>query len=374
MVDKHLHIVCLDVPYPVDHGGIFDLFYKIVALYELNIKIHLHCFEYGRGHQVELNKYCAEVIYYKRKRSVSSFSLSLPYIVNSRRNAELLTNLLKDDHPVLMEGIHCTYFLSQNKLLNKKVFVRLHNVESEYYKQLANSTTSVFKKMYFLYESRLLKKYEQKISSKATFIAVTLKDKEIYEKEFHVTDVKYLPVFLPFNAVRTKQGRGSYCLYHGNLGIPENEKAVRWLLSNVFNTLSIPFVVAGKNPSERLRRLAHQNSNTCLVENPADDEMNELISKAHINILPSFNSTGIKIKLLNALFNGRHCIVNAAAVDGTGLESLCCIAKDSASFKININALYKRVFTNEDIKSRKQILLSKYDNEQNAGQLIQWIY
>ena len=51
LAEKHLHIVCLDVPYPVDYGGVFDLFYKIKALSEAGVKIHLHCFEYGRGQQ-----------------------------------------------------------------------------------------------------------------------------------------------------------------------------------------------------------------------------------------------------------------------------------------------------------------------------------
>ena len=35
-----------------------------------------------------------------------------------------------------------------------------------------------------------------------------------------------------------------------------------------------------------------------------------MIAKAQINILPSYTHTGIKIKLVNAIFNGRHCLVN----------------------------------------------------------------
>ena len=67
-MDKHLHIVCHDVPWPVDHGGYADLFYKIIALYNSGIKIHLHCFTSGRGKAEELNKYCYSVNYYKRKK------------------------------------------------------------------------------------------------------------------------------------------------------------------------------------------------------------------------------------------------------------------------------------------------------------------
>ena len=62
MEERHLHIICLDVPYPVDYGGVFDLFYKIKTLHELGIKIHLHCFEYGRGQQPENQRHGATYV------------------------------------------------------------------------------------------------------------------------------------------------------------------------------------------------------------------------------------------------------------------------------------------------------------------------
>lgn len=362
------------MPYPADYGGVFDLFYKITSLHNQGIRIHLHCFEYGRGEQEELNKYCEEVLYYKRIVGVRGFSFNLPYIVSSRKSISLLNNLLKDDYPVLLEGIHCTYYLYNDALKNKKVFVRLHNVEADYYEQLATAEKSLSKRLYLLNESRLLKKYENQVSSKADFIAVTLADKETYEQHFNANSIKYLPVFLPYTSINAATGKGTYCLYHGNLSVNENEKAVIWLVKNVFAEISIPFVVAGKNPSENLRNLIHRNSNTCLIPNPTDEEMDELIKKAQINVLPSFNSAGIKIKLLNALYNGRFCIINNAGADGSGLEALCSIAYDRDSFKQNITKLYDRLFTIEDIKVRRQLLLPIYNNEQNARQLIQWIY
>ena len=78
-MEQYLHIVCLDVPYPPDYGGVFDLFYKLRYLKELDVKIILHCFEYGRGRQAALDQYCEKVYYYKRKRGISSFSFTIPY-------------------------------------------------------------------------------------------------------------------------------------------------------------------------------------------------------------------------------------------------------------------------------------------------------
>ncbi|MEJ7913284.1 MAG: mannosyltransferase, partial [Chitinophagaceae bacterium] len=175
-MEKHLHIVCLDVPYPVDYGGVFDLFHKIKTLYELGIKIHLHCFEYGRGEPSILNNYCVKVIYYQRNEGHKGFSTVIPYIVASRSSRQLIENLNLDSYPVLLEGIHCTYPLYCDSLSKRKIFLRLHNVEYQYYHHLFRHESSLLKKAYYYNESRLLKCYEQKIVNRANILAVSQKD------------------------------------------------------------------------------------------------------------------------------------------------------------------------------------------------------
>jgi len=374
MPEKHLHIVCLDVPYPMDYGGVFDLFCKLKTLHQLNIKIHLHCFEYGRGEQPELNNYCEEINYYSRKEGHKGFSHRLPYIVCSRSSKELLENLLKDNYPILLEGVHCTYLLNDERFSNRKIFLRLHNIEHKYYQQLFQSEKSLGKKLYYWHESNVLKHYERKIANKAFIISVSQQDADYYKNEFHADHIELLPVFLPFENVSSKTGSGCFCLYHGNLSVAENEAAVSWLLLKVFNDLNVPLVVAGKNPSTRLQRLVAQNSHACMVSNPSEEEMQDMISKAQINILPSFNCTGIKLKLLNALFNGRHCIVNNDAIINTGLEPACNIFSNAGDVKKMIEELYERPFLHENISQREKLLSSQFNNEKNGQQLIKWIW
>jgi len=373
-LDKHLHIVCLDVPYPPDYGGVFDLFYKIVALYQQGVKLHLHCFEYGRGSQYALNRYCVEVTYYKRRNNINALFHRVPYIVGSRANKKLLENLLKDDYPVLLEGIHCTWFLYTNELSSKKVVIRLHNVEFQYYRKLSKAASPGIRKIYFFIESMLLKSYERKIAGKALCVAVTTKDVQIYQNELGVHNIKYLPVFLPFSLVNSITGHGEFCLYHGNLSVVENEKAVFWLLNKVFTDPAIPFIIAGKNPTAKLVKFVSGKPGVTIVANPSEEVMENLIRMAHINVLPSLNETGIKIKLLNALYNGRHCIVNKEAVEGTQLEELCNIASGAVDFKKVLLKLVSQPFTQEDIDLRTRVLNELFDNDKNAEQLMRWIY
>ena len=373
-MEKHLHIISLDVPYPVNYGGVVDLFYKLPALQAQGVQIHLHCFTNGRSEQAELHKYCVRVDYYERNEGHKGISNTLPYIVSSRKNEQLLQNLLQDEYPIFMEGVHCTYLLTDDRFKNRKCFVRIHNVEYQYYHDLCINTSSPVKKLYYWLESRLLKVYEKKIASKAIFWGVTEKDDGVYRNVLGCKNIEYLPLYLPDWKVSGMEGMGTYCLYHGDLGVDANEKAAIWLLEKVFSKLKIPFVIAGKNPSAKLDRLVHESGHTCLVANPSEKEMQDMIAKAHINVIPSYTTTGIKIKLINALFNGRHCLVNEATVTGSGLAATCHTGTTANAFCEILAQLYHQPFTSDEIKLRKHLLSSMFNNEANAKKQVEWIW
>ena len=373
-MEKHLHIISFNTPWPANYGGVIDVFYKLPALQAQGVQIHLHCFDYGRGEQPELNQYCVSVDYYERHMGHKGISNTLPYIVSSRKNEELLENLLKDDHPIFMEGVHCTYLLLDKRFNGRKCFVRLHNVEYQYYHDLCKASSSPIKKMYFWMESRLLKAHEKKIATKAIFWGATEKDNAIYRNELGCKNIELLSLYLPDWKVQCPVGMGSYCLYHGDLSVDANEKAAVWLLKKVFSKLQVPFVIAGKNPSAKLAQLAHAHPHACLVANPSEKEMQDMIAKAHINLVPSYTTTGMKIKLLNSLFNGRHCVVNEATVAGSGLESACHIGTTDNAFREIVAQLYHQPFTADEIELRKRLLNGMFNNEVNAKKQVRWIW
>ncbi len=373
-MDKHLHIITLDVPYPADYGGAIEQFYKIVWLHRLGVKIHLHCFTKSRPQANELKEYCASVNYYPRKTGFKRFPVFTPYIVASRSDPALLANLQKDAYPILFEGIHTTFLLQTNLLKGRKIFVRLHNCEYRYYAQLAKYEKNLLERLYYKYESFLLKKFEKRIAKSYPLLAMSQSDKDVFEKEFNAKHIQFIPAFVGWEEVTSQTGKGCYCLYHGNLSINENEEAAEWLLQDVFKELKIPLLIAGKAPSAKLQSLVHKNEHTCIVPGPDEKEMQDIITKAQINILPSFNNTGIKLKLLNALYAGRHCIVNTAGVDGSELEPLCSIANTADEFKNSITNLYQQPFTEEEKQKRKALLAGLNNNKVNAEKIISLIW
>jgi hypothetical protein len=137
-VNRQLHIVCLDVPWPADYGGAIDMMNRIISLKHAGIHIHLHYFSYNeRGTPNELNQFCESIHVYQRENIKQGFSLKKPFIISSRINDDLINNLNKDNYPILLEGIHCTGILPGINKDDRKIVVRMHNEESLYYKELA---------------------------------------------------------------------------------------------------------------------------------------------------------------------------------------------------------------------------------------------
>jgi hypothetical protein len=91
-------------------------------------------------------------------------------------------------------------------------------------------------------------------------------------------------------------------------------------------------------------------------------------------VLPAINSTGIKIKLLQALYNGRFVLTNPPGIAGIGLENICRLAGTAAEFKKTIKELLAEPFTETDRAARAAVLEGVYDNAANAQTLMQWIW
>lgn len=374
---KHIHIVCLDTPWPADYGGAIDMMNRIMMFKKMDIAIHLHYFSYNeRGTPNELNQFCKTINVYERKKKQTVFFSKLPYIVSSRISKELIDNLKKDNHPILLEGLHCTGILSTLNLHERRVVVRMHNEEATYYEELAGATTSLIKKLYYFQESKLIKKYNYKLPKECVYACVSAEDILKFKNYYELKNSITIPIFPSWQKVIGEEGLGNLCLYHGNLSVAENEKAAIWLIKNVFSKIKTPFVIAGKNPSNRLKKMAHLFQHTCLVANPSDNELNDLIRKAQINILPDFTkkSTGVKLKLLHALYEGRHCLVNGQMVKGTGLESACHVAENSNAFASIILQLFHQPFTNEEIRLREKLFGDNFDNEKNCRLLIPYLW
>ena len=368
-MNSFVHIVCLDAPAPPNYGGAIDMFYKIKALAESGRKVILHYFNYNQKRGVEqLATLCHSIFVYERKRFLPSFDISLPYIVSSRINSQLINRLNSDEHPILLEGFHCSGIIPYLKNKDRKIVIRVHNNEADYYEHLSNGERSFFKKMYFKRESRLLHKYQQEIDKKITLACLSQSDVLKLAHAYNYQSVHFIPCFIPWQKIACQTGLGTYCLYHGNMAVSENENAAQWLAEKVFAHLEISFIIAGGNISKRLKSIVQRHKNIAVVENPGESQLQSLIKHAHVHVLTSLNNTGVKLKLLHALTNGRFCISNAAGIEGSKISAGVLIAGNAQEYIKAINGLMSVPFTEADAHVRSTVL-GWYNNVSNAEKL-----
>lgn len=367
---KRIHIITFQVPYPADYGGVIDVYYKAKALKEAGYGVVLHCFAYkGRGFRKELLTVADEVYIYKRNTCWLKRLGIMPYIVNSRKSKELLERLQKDDAPILFEGLHTCYYLSSPLLKNRKKFVRAHNVESDYYYYLSGTTISIKKKIFFLLESWRLKRYENILKSADIIFSITEKDRKYFATRFPGTEVKLLPCF--HNGAddidpTLEKGSGKYLLYHGNLSVEENINAVYYLAERIIPRMpTVKWIIAGNNPPQELYDVVKELQNVTVVPNPSVKKMTKLITEANANVLITFQSTGIKLKLINALYKGGFCIVNDKMTESTGVGELCRITHSDSDLVNALNEVFGKKYGEEEEKKRLALLDKYYNNDIN---------
>ncbi|MFA6261613.1 MAG: glycosyltransferase family 1 protein [Bacteroidia bacterium] len=369
--ERKLHIVSFDNPYPPNYGGVIDVFYKIKALHEIGVKVILHAFEYGRKINPELNACCENVFYYKRSKWVNPFS-KLPYIVSSRMNNHLLTRLSADHYPILFEGLHTCGFLNHALLQNRVKVVRMHNIEHDYYQNLEQVESSWFRKIFYRIESRKLRHYEQQLHHASLIAAISVNDMKYLQLKF--PHVIHITAFHPNTRVSSLTGNGTYAFYHGKLSVGENDEAARFLTDKVFRHVNHPLFIAGNNPSEALLKLIKEVPQVKLFSDLSTDEIADMTRKAQVNVVPTFQDTGIKLKLINVLYQGRFVLANTPMVLNTGCEELCTIANTPEEFQLQLNRVFQSSFTEPDREKRIIRLKELFDTEKMANQLADAIF
>jgi glycosyltransferase involved in cell wall biosynthesis len=324
-----VNVVAFQNPYPPTYGGVIDVFYLIKALHSAGYKITLHCFVYGDRRTIapELEQLVDTLYVYERRVGLLSNLSVKPYIVNSRRDSLLLQRLAESDDPIILEGLHSCYYLGCKELQSKRVMVRTHNVEHHYYAGLARSERSLFKRCYFAIEALRLKLYEKHLSYAEAIAAISYDDEAYFKVNYPGVRTFHVPCFYNDSQVKSVERPLPFVLYQGNLAVAENEDAALRIALNVATKLpKLRFVIAGSNPSNILQQVVAGSENVELIANPSQQQMDQLIATAKVNLLLTKQATGIKLKLLNALCRGWYVVVNSLMVKGTGLEQLCDVA------------------------------------------------
>lgn len=365
MQNKSLHIISFDNPFPPDYGGAIDVFYKIKAFYDLGFKIYLHCFYDERSVVSEELKVITEAVYlYKKNRNISFFFSAIPFGIKSRFHNDLVKNIEKIDAPIFFEGLQTTMLMHKVSLPNKK-YLRLHNLESNFYEGMSSSETSWFKKFTYYFESKKYGNYQKILNEFDHVFALSMYE---YDAVKAVTNKgAYVPVFHGNTKMASVSDYGDYAFYHGDLRLSDNKKAVQFII-NVFKEIpEYPLIIASSNGKEFVENQIKDISNIEFVNIEKELHLVTLLEKAHINVMLSFQQSGTKLKVINSLFKSRFCLINSNMIDDERILELCEIAATKEEFILKIKELKSKPFL--DTNNREEVLLDVLNDTKNAKKI-----
>ncbi|NMH26664.1 glycosyltransferase family protein [Flavobacterium silvaticum] len=359
-----LHIVSFDNPFPPVYGGVIDVYYKVRALHKIGYRIQLHCFVADIPDSVpaELSEVTDQVFFYRKRRNLFDFLSAKPYSVMLRRHPDLKSNLEKTCAPILFEGLKPTA-VNQLASVQKKI-LRLQNIEQDYFFGIAKSETNVFKKLAYWFEGLKYEKYEPVISE---FDAVVTLSR--YENQ-HVQNLigksHYIPLFHGNEKVLELSGSGEFAIYAADFNTPDNRRAAAFII-DVFTETDFPLIITGSGGEEDIKQRIGKSKKITFVKTQSYPELQQLLASAHINVMFSFQKSGSKLKVVNGLFNSRHCLINENMIDDPELVRLCHVANNKAQYLEKVKELWEQPF--EDYEERKAVLEKVLSDVENAKKL-----
>ena len=367
MQDKILNIVAFDNPYPPNYGGVIDVYYKIKALYEIGFEIHLHCFvkEIPKEYH-ELQLITASVNFYKTDVKWYHIFSSLPISVISRRNHNLIKNLLSNNAPILFESLKTTCLVSDIRIKNRVKLLRLHNLEQNYFKGIAKSERNLLKKYFFFKEAKKFESYEVWNSFDLVLTLSEFENLYLIQKKI---STRYVPVFHGNKEVGRLSEFGQNILFHGDLSTPDNLKVGLFLI-DVFKELpDYELVIASSCKKEMIESRICNIPNITFVDLVDFNHLLELFEQAHICISWSFQNSGTKLKLINALFNSRFSLINENIIDDNKIVALCSVARNKEELKYKIKETMIKPYSFSNFENRKLVLESYLNDAINANRI-----
>lgn len=367
MKNPRLHIISFDNPHPPVYGGTIDVFYKIKALHKLGYEIYLHCYVDKKSKADDvLMKHVKKVFFYKRNKKNGLKLLSVfPFAVVSRFHKNIIENLKSVDAPILFEGLQTTYLLQEHDFSDRKLLLRLHNLEANYFLGQSRSETNLIKRGAYFSEFLKYSFYQKHIAKFNSALTLSVFENDYVQKYFG--NGKYIPVFHGNKHVAALYGHGKYAFYHGDLRLADNRRAVKFLVEVFSKIPDYPLLIASGVNASFVEKLIEKYPNISYSAIESQEHLTRMLHGAHINVMLSFQESGTKLKLVNALYRSRFCVINANMVDDPELRKLCTMAETETDFINAVNELKEKPYS--DAEMRQKVLDSVLNDMENARKI-----
>ena len=293
---------------------------------------------------------------YTRQISSNLFSWIHPIPVITRYNRHLVHDISRklEKHQgqiIIIEGLQsciCWNYIPQNLRLSHYSILRLHNIESNYHREFANSVDGFLPQLIHKFVSWQYTFFEPKNFRMFDEIHV-ISLQEIKKLRILYPDIaekfKWVPPLVNvkenFQVQKNDITINFKIGYFGDLSIPLNSEGVRWFIKSIWP------IVKNKIKNAQLHIAGHHSeafqkfSDDFYVHGFVDDLTN-FINDLDVLIVPIKNGAGVKIKVIDSIAWGKPLVTTSVGIEGTDerLQELVWVRDSEAEFGNSLINIY----------------------------------
>jgi glycosyltransferase involved in cell wall biosynthesis len=210
-----------------------------------------------------------------------------------------------------------------------RVVLHQHNCEYLMWHRFGEIEKNIFKKAALYIQSFLIKRYETKIGKQADVILAAPNDIEelvklgIPKEKFFITYHLAEDDFLSYPPLEYSPHKEAL-LFFGTLTWEANIDGLIWFLDNCWEKLllskpNLQFYIVGKNPDKRIVDCTKKHQHITLPGFVEDLE--PYFQKSGIFICPLRFGSGIKVKVVNAMYRGIPVVTTPIGIEGLSVEN-----------------------------------------------------
>lgn len=347
-------ILTKKIPFPVRDGESIAIMSLARNFAKHNQKVTMLCmqtpkhnFEINNIPPAELKAIKFESVFVDTSVKVSGVLLniftSVPYHIQRFISSAFMQKLVKilaneQFDIVQLEGLYLAPYIS---VIRKKsqacIVLRSHNIEGNIWSKYSVNEKNVFKKYFLKWQAKKLWNYERKnVKLYDAIVPISLSDNAYYSGIDKQVRLCYIPAGIDVQEKTTVKGGLNKNIYFlGALDWAPNTEGLKWFIQKVFPLIlkkepDLLFHIAGRNDTGYVKGLLHDN----IIFYGEVEDAEDFVKDKTVCIVPLLSGSGMKVKILEAMANGKYVVTTPTGIEGfpPAVLNNCAVSENEEAF------------------------------------------
>lgn len=278
---------------------------------------------------------------------------------------------------IQLETLFMTPYVSVIRQYSQgRIVLRSHNIEHLIWKRMSQVSRNPFKRFYLKHLSSTLQRYETRSTSLYDGIAAITRKDAAFFRSLTTTAVVDIPFGINQDDFQMIESEVKWPgLFHiGSMNWMPNEEGIRWFLDQVWPLVQqkhpgVEITLAGRFMPEWLKTGYKEN----VVVVGEVENAREFVQAHSIAIVPLLSGSGIRIKIIEAMAQGRTVITTQVGAEGINYNDHhnILIANTRTAFAEAISkCIANKEMTDSIGKAARQLIEEHYDNRKIVKRLV----